>query len=1753
MNKHFLSHSFKFFLTVLCTSLLTFAQAQVWTGDIDTDWTNPGNWGGGTVPTSGSTATVPASPQGGNFPIYGGNPIIDFTIFNAGTITFNSFTYNTGTIINFDIGQLVSNNFFVNAGKVVFDNDGNFDNNGIFENFGTFDNAASAIFSNNTSAVCTNHGTFTNFGNVNNNGSWINLGNTVSTNNFDNNGSLMNKGTFDNVFGSTFSNNSGGSVQIFGGATFLCNGLLNNATAMTNTGELRFNSGAIVTNDGTIDNQNLLSNSGQVFNNSTLNNNGTLQNNEAARIENNSNLQNLGTFENLACAILVQNAFNTITGTFINNGLIYEINGSVVVTGGEFGFVFSDINQTPPPVPGCKANVVVTLDETGFVEVLPDDIDKGAYGNCGAIIIDRTVTPSTFGIPEIGQQVVTLAVTDEFNLTSTCDAVITVAEFVPPITAVDDPDIDMTCPENITLTTLPGANTATATWTEPTGTSNCDNGGGPVDCSLISNSISGFIYMGEFNGSKYYCSETNDYTWTQAKAFAESKGGHLAVVNDAAENEFLRNGIMADFAWIGLTDEAVEGTFEWVTDEPVTYTNWNTDEPNNLNGNEHYTRLLKSNGKWTDRSPTFIAELIMEIPCGSVTSSCLSIPDNISGFIYMGEHNGSKYYCSENNATWPVANNACISAGGHLVVINDASENEFIRSRIMSSNAWIGLTDEAFEGTFEWVTGEAVSYTHWDAGQPNNYNGNEDYTRILQSNGKWTDRNETVSMEYVMEIPCGTNEPQTCALKDHGLADNGIADRLVWMDFASATENFEYTVDANGASFAENANGTATLTGTVERIDNLDYKWDFSVKLIKKRNWAEWSALGRTFKANENVPSDHTQWSFYEVDNANSVFTGQGLNAGKTLDITHNPVDMTFGFQVGLGANLKDGDYGISGWYGIAGDEIGRGDFNGDLDNCVPSGGGTGELVIEQIAGPVNGSEFFEGTTEVAYRGTDDCGNEEICVFEVIVNKTPSTITASCPADIVIDAAPGAESAVATWSDPTGTTDCFSSDLVTVGLSDSTFLSGAEFPVGTTFITYVFQDECGGFTNCTFAVTVNFVPATLTLLSCPQDIVTSENPVSWTEPTASTDCFEAGVNIIQTEGPANGSAFPIGTTRVSYLISDECGNADVCTFLVTTDGTPPPAELTLNCQGDFTVSAPSGSTGTAVNWSEPVTSTTCTLNQGIVTVTQTAGPANGSELSIGTTTISYEATDACDNVQTCSFVITVIEDSDPTTLSFFCPGDQIGRAGVGETSTVVTWTEPTASTTCASGNVYITQTDGLPNGSEFPVGTSMVTYEATDDCGNVETCTFKIMVTNDECNISSTVSNVVCDGSTFTFDLVVTGVGNPWGWTGGGQTVEYDVVATFGPYNISDGVVSFSVTDTDNPTCTDFISVDPTVECPSGSTCNTEILFVVGNSDLNTGDAAAKARLEALGFVVTVVDDDNVQTSDSDNKGLIVISATVSSGKVNTKFKNTAIPVVSWEAWLHDDMKMTGGSKDFDYGKYSYTNALTIVDAIHPIADGLSGTITVLTADKTVNWGTPSANAANIAVLPNDVDKSLLFAYETGDEMVGLTAPARRVGMFMRGGTINSFNNEAWQLFDAAIIWAADCPDLQLLVNNNDFEERMAELTLEYSAQTETDEDEIEWSENRINNTETFEQIDFSIFPNPATTITHLDLTDFVGKEITLSLLDQTGRLVMENHIENVETKTNTMNIHQLQAGIYYIRLTTHNQHLTRQLVVVKR
>ncbi len=132
--------------------------------------------------------------------------------------------------------------------------------------------------------------------------------------------------------------------------------------------------------------------------------------------------------------------------------------------------------------------------------------------------------------------------------------------------------------------------------------------------------ISGFTYIGELNQHRYYVSQ---YTasWLAADSTCRSKGGRLACIGSQSENDLLwvYVGVHSD-AWIGFTDEVVEGDWRWASGEPVTYTRWTGGQPDNSGGDQNYACLQQYNGQWDDLQESFLLYFTLEIvPCPPTT------------------------------------------------------------------------------------------------------------------------------------------------------------------------------------------------------------------------------------------------------------------------------------------------------------------------------------------------------------------------------------------------------------------------------------------------------------------------------------------------------------------------------------------------------------------------------------------------------------------------------------------------------------------------------------------------------------------------------------------------------------------------------------------------------------------------------------------------------------------------------------------------------------------------------------------------------------------------------------------------------------------------------------------------------------------------------------------------------------------------------------------------------------------------------
>lgn len=205
----------------------------------------------------------------------------------------------------------------------------------------------------------------------------------------------------------------------------------------------------------------------------------------------------------------------------------------------------------------------------------------------------------------------------------------------------------------------------------------------------------------------------------------------------------------------------------------------------------------------------------------------------------------------------------------------------------------------------------------------------------------------------------------------------------------------------------------------------------------------------------------------------------------------------------------------------------------------------------------------------------------------------------------------------------------------------------------------------------------------------------------------------------------------------------------------------------------------------------------------------------------------------------------------------------------------------------------------------------------------------------------------------------------------------------------------------------------------------TRVLFTGDNPLTQAGDLAVINRLEAQGFLVTAIDDDEVLPTDAEGQALIIVSSTVASGDINIKFTDVAVPLINWEEAIFDELLMTGdsGSAPDHHGSTANLQRIDILQTGHPLAAGLSGTVQVTSSPQTMSWGVSDANPTNaivVAQVAGDPTKWAIWAYEKGATLFdGFTpAPERRVGFFFNGGSTTATTEAGFQLFDAAVNWA---------------------------------------------------------------------------------------------------------------------------------------
>ena len=257
----------------------------------------------------------------------------------------------------------------------------------------------------------------------------------------------------------------------------------------------------------------------------------------------------------------------------------------------------------------------------------------------------------------------------------------------------------------------------------------------------------------ELNGH-YYLRIDQGMTWTEAKAYCESRGGHLVTITSQEEQDLvqalIKNGTKNQY-WLG--GQVTTNGWVWITSEKWNYTNWASGQPDTYQGTEGYLQMYRvphpwlggqELGKWND------------INNDNTTNSSEAdyFATSLVGFVIEYDNGkpttNHRYEVIEESMTWTEAKAYCESKGGHLATITSQEEQEIVQALIANKTKkqyWLG--GQVTTNGWTWVTGETWSYTNWGRSEPQNYQGTEGYLQMYRlpnpkvyeedALGKWND------------------------------------------------------------------------------------------------------------------------------------------------------------------------------------------------------------------------------------------------------------------------------------------------------------------------------------------------------------------------------------------------------------------------------------------------------------------------------------------------------------------------------------------------------------------------------------------------------------------------------------------------------------------------------------------------------------------------------------------------------------------------------------------------------------------------------------------------------------------------------------------------------------------------------------------------------------------------------------------------------------------------------------------------------
>ena len=397
--------------------------------------------------------------------------------------------------------------------------------------------------------------------------------------------------------------------------------------------------------------------------------------------------------------------------------------------------------------------------------------------------------------------------------------------------------------------------------------------------------------------------EEDGTSWDLGKADAELRGEQLASIVNGAKQVFIEDMFSTWGKGSGLS-YAIGGSnregnipnkddWSWLNGRKMFYSNWGREEPTNLSSDERILTfttggwVLMRFGEWNNDhlSNKHLHGYISEYPNDGLTiiqqpkngvvqvlgDSFIYTPNNNytgdDSFYYLAKGEGFlkniaeiKILVAEGIAqaksfeaiagTWTFqeAKADAVLLGGYLASIPTAADQNVMEVFLgglepaMSTGYFIGGTDVAVEGNWQWMDGASWEYSNWQAGEPNNCCGGEEGLEIYPSDKgyKWNDvavapsntsidspRNGYVFEKILKITPYDSDQDGLSDIEERDLGtDPYLADTDG--DGLNDKEEIDFrsnplVVDTEGDSFDDYVE---YVKGTDPNVFDIEHQWD---------------------------------------------------------------------------------------------------------------------------------------------------------------------------------------------------------------------------------------------------------------------------------------------------------------------------------------------------------------------------------------------------------------------------------------------------------------------------------------------------------------------------------------------------------------------------------------------------------------------------------------------------------------------------------------------------------------------------------------------------------------------------------------------------------------------------------------------------------------------------------------------------------------------------------------------------------------